>query len=1444
MDQTEKTLTSGIKKFDGTEFEVWSFLMEGVLDSKGLWYVMDQMKSELTTDDAKTKWDKADRSARTMIMLSLEHDMVKAVMTCATARQMWNKLKTIHSQKSESCKMVLWKEYYDCKMEPGTKVSDYVTKIEFIAMKLRNIGEEVTDNNLISKIVSGLSSDYKHFMSNWLATPAVERTYDNLLPRLLAEESINIDSENKNATAMKMSTTDSSNREKRGKKNIKDMECYHCHKKGHLKRDCRSLKREEKSSRKPNSSDDKKYAVVANTSVNTKQTWLLDSGASFHMTGQRHWIQDYREHSEKIPIRVGNNEYVYALGSGSIEALSTVDGQKITVTMKGVQYVPGISDNLFSQGAADDKGIKVVAKRGKIQLISDDTVIITGNKGHGNLYRLNLTVPMQAKVARSERSLEEWHKVLGHPDVNEIKNLEKKGCTIGFRIISRETSDGQRCGECQQGKCHHVSHPESRRERAKEVLERVHVDLVGALDPPSLGGSKYFMLLRDEYSSYMHVFFLANKTQVLHAMTKYLTVASIQSQRKVQIIRSDNGTEFKNSGMKLLLEKEGIIQEFSAPFTAQQNGEIERANRTVIETARTLLSASRLPISLWGEAVLTAVYLRNRVTNRRNGDKTPFELFYGKVPDYAHLIEFGRELQLLDSKKGVSKFSSKTRDVFMVGYGDRVNTYRCYDPKTNDIVISSDVVIANHVSKERLVSKPHVGITFTIDTSGRDIGPDSSDAMTTSHQEEQHHPSIDLPDETEESARRRCNLDGLSRTDTFIIERNINISTDNQQAARVEARSSQADSSNANRQIVQSSASQIEFPPLPNPRSTSLLQTPIARTSEVYPDLSQVGLKAPQLIQGPQPSGSTTQHTQTRPQQVLSQRANKSASGQSSAGQSPSKIVERTKSAIDWIMKDRPKRSTKSTYARNLSMISEREPTTYEDAVNGENSSKWKDAIKDELEAHDRNNTWRIVPKDPSVKEITAKWVFKVKESSGNEPERYKARLVARGFTQQQGVDYKEIFSPVVRTDSIRMLFSVCAQFDLEYRQFDITTAFLYGSIEEDLFIRPPEGLDIPEGFTCKLQKSLYGLKQAPRCWNAKFSKFLELFNMRPTAADPCVYVANTNERMYLALYVDDGLIFAESSQTIDKFIGYLTKHFMVKEVDSHCFIGIEIVRNRPRNSIFLHQQKYVNKILEKFNMGEAKGAATPLEVGHALNKAETLDGEMVDNIPYAEAIGSLLYCAMATRPDIAYALSVLSKYTSQPRAQHWQGVKRALRYLRQTSDFGIVFQQTEKPKLVCFSDADWAGDHQNRRSTSGLASFLNTGPISFRAQQQPVVALSTTEAEYIAATLAVKDLIWIQRFIEELKLPISSKGKLLCDNQSALKLMKNPEFHQRSKHIDIRFHFIREKYEEGLFDLEYISSENQKADIFTKALAADRFHFLRKMIGCISLSDFKSCDE
>ena len=320
---------------------------------------------------------------------------------------------------------------------------------------------------------------------------------------------------------------------------------------------------------------------------------------------------------------------------------------------------------------------------------------------------------------------------------------------------------------------------------------------------------------------------------------------------------------------------------------------------------------------------------------------------------------------------------------------------------------------------------------------------------------------------------------------------------------------------------------------------------------------------------------------------------------------------------------------------------------------------------------------------------------------------------------------------------------------------------------------------------------------------------------------------------MYLALYVDDGLIFARDEMEINQLIDYLKTNLKVKTFGAACFIVIQIERLGD-GSIFLHQESCVKRILDKFHMTDSKAAATPLENNHNIHKPEVLAGELVD-APYQEAMGSILYCAMATRPDISYAMSVLGKYSSQPRKEHWTAIKRVLRYLNGTRGHGLLYRKVHRPGLVCYTDSDWAGDQQNRRPTSGMITFISNEPVSFKAQQQPIVAISTTEAEYVSSTLGVIDIIWLQGFIKELGVDINQVPQLLCDNQSALKLIKNPEFHPRTKHIDIQYHFARERYEMGDFTIEYVNSEEQKADIFTKALTGERFKKLRASISCVN---------
>lgn len=515
-------------------------------------------------------------------------------------------------------------------------------------------------------------------------------------------------------------------------------------------------------------------------------------------------------------------------------------------------------------------------------------------------------------------------------------------------------------------------------------------------------------------------------------------------------------------------------------------------------------------------------------------------------------------------------------------------------------------------------------------------------------------------------------------------------------------------------------------------------------------------------------------------------------------------------------------------------LSSSNEPKTYGEAVKSEDCEEWKKAMQDEYESLMKNNTWKLVnlPKNESV--IDNRWVFKIKYNPDDSIERYKARLVVRGFTQQYGVNYSETFSPVVRYSSIRAILAISAVRKMNLVQFDVKTAFLYGDLSEDIYMKQPVGFDDKSGRVCKLTKSLYGLKQSSRCWNTKFTEFVKQFGFEVCEADPCVFVCKRNGHFtILAIYVDDGLIASTSELSISPVIDYLRRSFEIKTTEAKYYLGFEIQRNLD-GSIHINQAAYTKRILHRFGLHDAHAVTTPVNNQQQLGVVEK--GETV-TFPYREAVGSLMFLAIGTRPDIAFAVSLVSRFLDCAAPIHVTAVKRILKYLKGTIGHGIFFDS--KPnnfKFFAYSDADYAGDIVGRKSTSGNCFLLGESIISWSSELQRCTAQSTAESEYIAASEATKELMWLKRLVRCLDEELSKDLPILhLDNESAIKLTKNSEHHKRSKHIDTRYHYIREKYAKRKFVLKSVGTEFQLADIFTKALPKVRFEFLREKLNIVS---------
>jgi hypothetical protein len=505
----------------------------------------------------------------------------------------------------------------------------------------------------------------------------------------------------------------------------------------------------------------------------------------------------------------------------------------------------------------------------------------------------------------------------------------------------------------------------------------------------------------------------------------------------------------------------------------------------------------------------------------------------------------------------------------------------------------------------------------------------------------------------------------------------------------------------------------------------------------------------------------------------------------------------------------------------------EGDPKTLHEARSRSDWPCWKEAMDREMDTLEKALTWNTVPRPPGKNIVGSKWVFRIKRNADGSIDKYKARLVAKGFTQIHGVDYFDTFSPVAKLSSFRTILAYAARYDWEVESFDFNGAYLNGELNEDeeIYMQEPPGYETGSGssYVKRLLKSLYGLKQAGRKWYDALRRILIDLGFRVSSADPGVFYARIDEHiLILAVHVDDCAMTGSSAKLICLYKRKLNEQYALTDLGPiHWLLGIKISRNRAARTISLSQTAYIESIINRFNLTDAKSVTTPMIPGAVYSKQDTpsdpAEAAQMKAVPYREAIGSLMYASVATRPDITFAVSTLSQFLDNPGPAHWDAVKRIFRYLAGTKTLTLTYGG-ERHDLVGYTDADGASQ-EHRRAISGSAFLIDGGTISWSSRKQELVTLSTAEAEYVAATHAAKEGIWLRRFIGELFPPIPSPTTLHCDNQAACKMATTDNFHARTKHIDIRYHFIRQTIEDGTFDITYCPTDDMTADALTKAL-------------------------
>ena len=518
-------------------------------------------------------------------------------------------------------------------------------------------------------------------------------------------------------------------------------------------------------------------------------------------------------------------------------------------------------------------------------------------------------------------------------------------------------------------------------------------------------------------------------------------------------------------------------------------------------------------------------------------------------------------------------------------------------------------------------------------------------------------------------------------------------------------------------------------------------------------------------------------------------------------------------------------------YTAYMTKLIEAEPSSFEEDVN---NREWKDVMNEEYQSIMKNGVWEIVPRPKDKFVVTSKWIYKIKHAGDGSIDKYKARFVARGFSQLEGIDYEETFAPTAKYTTIQSLVSLATSMGWNIHQMDVKTAFLNGTIDEEVYIEQPLGSEVKDrkAYVCRLKKELYGLKQAPRAWYARMDAYLQRIGFTKSTADSNLYIKVVDGKpVIILLYVDDLLLIGVEGR-IEKCKKQLAAEFDMKDLGlMHYYLGLEVWQGP--NEVYLGQGKYMIEILKRFDMMDYKPMTTPMITN--LKRLGNPESSPVDPSKYRQLIGSLMYL-VNTRADICFAVNVLSQFQVEPKHDHWVAAKHIMRYLQGTIHYYLKYDRRNDVQLIGYIDSDWGGSEQDGRSTTGGCFSLGSSMVSWMSRTQDSVALSSVEVEYVAACEVSREALWLRKLIFGLFEGPMNPTVIHCDNTSCIHLSEDLVFHGKINHIN-KYHYVRELVQNGVLKLQYISTDEQVPDILTKSLPNKKLVYLRDKLGLVDVS-------
>lgn len=1345
MDSDKGGIT--IEKLRDNNFHTWKKRIRFVLSFRELDDYLDD-DSPATTSNEYASWCKKDKKAQAIIGLSLSDDHLEQVQHAETAKEMWKLICDIFEKHTLLNKLSARRRFYTASMNEGEKVLAFAARIRQLAATLKSMGVKIDDQEMAMAFLCGLPDRFDGLISalDALADDSKTFTFQFVVSRCQQEEQRHAqrdqDTAQKTETAALLAarTRPKGDCEHCGKHNDSSR-CYfkypHLAPPNHpARRRIKALVGQE--AKQPQPAEEEPEVVCLNARTleralpNGTTNWVIDSGCTSHLTYDRSAFSSYKATNQEY-VDLGGNIHVSIIGQGDVTLELRVKGKVVKYIIKNVKHVPSLRYQLLSVSSMAKLGIRTTFKDTGAILTRkyDNRLVATGSLSVGGLYILDTESPKHSTDTALVASLGLWHQRLAHVSSAGIKSMADRGVVQGVNFSSTDTKD---CIGCIVGKGHRTPIPKASPSRASQILELVHSDVLGPIEVPSVGGSRYVITFIDDHSNWTTVYTMHRKSESLDRFKKFKVDAERHTNKvlqklhvhefrngtddnvddvKLKILRSDNGGEYLSNEFKTFLNEHGIKHELTVAYTPQQNGVAERMNRTLLDLVRSMLHHKGIEKRFWAEAIATAVYVRNRVTSRAlPSNTTPHHLWHGKAPNLSHVRVFGAQCWYVVPNKKVKKLDARCKEAVMMGYSWQSKGYKLWDLESNKFVVSRDV-------------------KFMEESEGAQIEGETK--MTTKHVTIDIEESNDFPRDV-------------------AINGQINTLDDE-------------GSDDDNEDVIHS-----------------------------------------QSVQPSAPTGLRRSTRQSKP-----------------PGQ--------------W-WKATPVSSSTATNLADLAaiaLLAADGPNSYDEATSPDNIDFWAPGIKKEEDSIRENKTFTLVDRRPDMNVIPSRYVFRVKAGGP------KVRIVAKGFRQVHGVDFTETYAPVVSLTTVRCFLAIVAHLDLECDQMDVVTAFLNGDLEEDIYMEVPAGFRDPNrpNLVCKLQKAIYGLKQASRQWYAKINSFLvDSLKFTNSAYEPCLYIKHDgNSIILIVLYVDDLLIAGNDRSMMNKVKDEFKKRFKMKDLGvANEFLGIRIIRNRTNRTMLITQSTYIDKILQRFGMSDAKTCSTPMELPSSKSTSVSMDhDELATDVPYRQAIGSLMYLVTGTRPDIAYAVGKLAQYCEQPLRSHWTAVKRVLRYIKGTHDRGLTYGIDKSLDAIGYCDSDWASCRETRKSTEGFVFLIGGGAVTWRSKKQTVVATSSCEAEYMAAYSGSKEAIWLSNLLAEmLGRNFASPIEVRIDNQGCIAIAKGSSINNRNKHIDIRYHFVRDAVSKDLVRLQYVSRHDQLADPLTKPLLRVLFEDLCSRMGLV----------